>query len=259
VRVGYNSSPARKVDRTVAAIAERHDGAYSVALHQAYDPQANPEYIAAHVRRLEAMRRQSALVERRPDGSWLIAKDHAERGLAFDQEAGGARVVLLSPVPLQELADCRARTWLDQELVSDTPSALHDGGFGQEAQKALRQRRAWLIEQGLAREEAGRTIYRRDLLANLQHQEVTEAGAAYASTSGKRYHPANNGPIEGLCKEPVQLISGKFAVIEKSREFTLVPWRPVLERAVGKPVQGIVRGDSVSWTVGRTRGPAIGE
>jgi len=30
----------------------------------------------------------------------------------------------------------------------------------------------------------------------------------------------------------------KYGVIEKSREFTLVPWRPVLERAIGKQVGG---------------------
>ena len=47
-------------------------------------------------------------------------------------------------------------------------------------------------------------------------------------------------------------------MIEKSREFTLVPWRPVLERNLGKQVSGIMRGDSISWTLGRQRrGPGI--
>jgi hypothetical protein len=51
--------------------------------------------------------------------------------------------------------------------------------------------------------------------------------------------------------------SGRFAVIEKAREFTLVPWRPVLERHLGKQASGIARGDSISWTLGRQRGPSI--
>ena len=47
------------------------------------------------------------------------------------------------------------------------------------------------------------------------------------------------------------------ALIEKSREFTLVPWRPVLDRHVGKAVGGIMRCDDVSWTIGRKRGRGI--
>jgi len=32
--------------------------------------------------------------------------------------------------------------------------------------------------------------------------------------------------IEGLYRGPVELTSGRFALIERSRDFTLVPWRP---------------------------------
>jgi len=53
-------------------------------------------------------------------------------------------------------------------------------------------------------------------------------------------------------------MSGRFALVEKSREFTLVPWRPVLDRHVGKSVSGIMRGDGISWSFGRGRsGPSI--
>jgi hypothetical protein len=30
-----------------------------------------------------------------------------------------------------------------------------------------------------------------------------------------------------------------------------------LERHLGKQVAGVVRGDSISWTIGRQRGPSI--
>jgi Protein of unknown function (DUF3363) len=37
-----------------------------------------------------------------------------------------------------------------------------------------------------------------------------------------------------------------------------VPWRPALERNLGKAVSGIPRGDTISWTLGRQRsGPNI--
>jgi hypothetical protein len=50
-----------------------------------------------------------------------------------------------------------------------------------------------------------------------------------------------------------------MALIENSREFTLVPWRAVLQRRLGREVSGVMRGHDVSWTFGRERsGPEIG-
>jgi Protein of unknown function (DUF3363) len=71
---------------------------------------------------------------------------------------------------------------------------------------------------------------------------------------GLSYAEINSGErIEGVYRRHVDLASGRFAVIEKSREFTLVPRQPVLERHLGKQVSGFVRGDSISWTIGRHR------
>jgi hypothetical protein len=54
------------------------------------------------------------------------------------------------------------------------------------------------------------------------------------------------------------MTSARHALIERSRDFVLVPCRPVLERHVGKQVSGIVRGGGFSWTIGRQRsGPSI--
>jgi hypothetical protein len=36
-----------------------------------------------------------------------------------------------------------------------------------------------------------------------------------------------------------------------------VPWRPVLDRHLEKQVSGIMRGDTINWTIGRQRGPSI--
>ncbi|MBN9264043.1 MAG: DUF3363 domain-containing protein, partial [Hyphomicrobium sp.] len=48
--------------------------------------------------------------------------------------------------------------------------------------------------------------------------------------------------------------SGKFAVIATERQFTMVPWRPLLDRHLGREAAGIVRGIGVSWQLGRDRG-----
>lgn len=56
----------------------------------------------------------------------------------------------------------------------------------------------------------------------------------------------------------VDVESGSYAVVERSRDFTLVPWRDVLERNIGKAASGIMRADGISWQFGRGRsGPAI--
>ena len=257
VRLGAAARTVRDVDRTVEAIAQRHNGIYSPEHHRAYDPSARPEFIAAHVRRLEAMRKIGRLVERRADGSWVIWPGHAERGATFDQGRTQGRVELLSPVPPDQLQTVRARSWLDQELLADAPTPLQDSAFGHEVREALRNRRAWLVQEGLAREDATRTVYRRDMLATLRDQEIAKAAGELAASLGKRHVAAASGEIEGVYRGALQLVSGKFAIVERARDFTLVPWRPVLERELGKSVRGIVRGDTVSWTIGRSRGPAI--
>jgi hypothetical protein len=64
--------------------------------------------------------------------------------------------------------------------------------------------------------------------------------------------------VPGVYHKRVDLASGRFALIENSREFTLVPWRPVIEDSIGREVSGIMRGDTISWTLGRQRsGPSI--
>src|SRR3546814_9744314 len=54
------------------------------------------------------------------------------------------------------------------------------------------------------------------------------------------------------------MASVRFALIQLALDFTLVPWRPVLDRHVGKPVSGIMRESGINWTLGRQRsGPSI--
>ena len=68
---------------------------------------------------------------------------------------------------------------------------------------------------------------------------------------------ADGETVSGTFTGTVQLSSGKFAIVEKSHEFTLVPWRPVIDRQFGREVSGIVQGGSVSWQIGRQRGLGV--
>jgi type IV secretory pathway VirD2 relaxase len=252
----------RAADRKIAEIAAAHQGRYSIDLHLLHDPNASQDFAEAHIRRLEAMRRARAGVERQPDGSWVIAPDHLDRAEAY--ERGQARqhpvtVEILSALSVARQLGTEGATWLDRDLVADTPTPLRDAGFGREVREALTRRRQWLVEQELARKEPNRTIYRRDLLTILRRRELARVAAQLSGELGLAYtEPRHGERIAGVYRRRLDLASGRFALIEKSKEFTLVPWRSVLERNLGKPVEGIIRGDAVSWTLGRKRGgPAL--
>jgi hypothetical protein len=54
-----------------------------------------------------------------------------------------------------------------------------------------------------------------------------------------------------------QLVSGRFAMIDDGIGFSLVPWRPVIEKEIGREVIGVMRGGDVSWQLGRKLGLGI--
>ncbi|GHK90388.1 hypothetical protein ECZU25_59040 [Escherichia coli] len=118
------------------------------------------------------------------------------------------------------------------------------------------QRREHHIEQGDAtRSRDSRVFYRRNLLAILREREVVGVGSDMALSKGLPFRAATDGEsVSGKFTGTVHLSSGKFAVVEKSHEFTLVPWRPIIDRQLGREVMGIVQGGSVSWQLGRQRG-----
>ena len=262
IRVVGSPRGVREVDRTIATVAAANDGNYTIDAHLRFDPNASEAFAETHVRRLEAMRRVMRSVDRKPDGQWVVGPDHLEQAAAFEARLATDRPVtveLLSNVPLDRLKTINAATWLDRELTTAEPLPLRDGGFGREVRSALITRQAWLIEQELAEQVSGRIAYRPDMLASLQQRELLTVAKRISDELGKPFEEARQGDrIEGVFRRRVDLASGRFALIEKSREFSLVPWRSVLERHVGKTVAGVVRNGGVSWTLGRNRGaPSI--
>jgi len=133
-------------------------------------------------------------------------------------------------------------------------------GYGGEVRKALNLRRQWLIEQGLASQQGEDVVYRRNLLGMLREREVRAVAGQLSGELGLRFVETRpNQQIEGTFKRSLDLTSGKYALIERAREFTLVPWRPEMEKYVGRSVSGLMReSGSISWSLGRSRGPSIG-
>jgi len=250
----------KPADRTIADIARRHEGRYSAEIHQNADRAAGAEFVAAHVRRLEALRRVG-LVEREADGSWHVPPNFLEAVETHEgRRSRDAPVVVevLSTTPLEKQVAADGATWLDRQLVGDKAAGTRSSGFGREVKGALAQRRQWLIEQGLAEERQDQVVYRSNLLTLLRRRELsrvaTQVSAAlnlpYAEFGGEKR-------VEGIYRRRLDLASGRYALIERARDFTLVPWRPVLDRNLGKSVAGVVRGGSISWGLGLQRRPSL--
>jgi len=54
-------------------------------------------------------------------------------------------------------------------------------------------------------------------------------------------------------RQRLNLASGRFAMIEDGLGFSLVPWKPALERHLGRRVSGLARAETVDWSFGRKR------
>jgi len=258
-RISPRQATARAVDRTVAEVASVNGGTYSVDLHLRHDARASQAFAETHVRRLEAMRRAGADVGRYADGSWRIATDHLEQAAAYEAKLRRERPVdveTLSTTPVDALVRIEAPTWLDREIASANPTPMRDAGFGAEARAAAANRRVWLAEQGFAMLDAqGGMRLRSGALLELERREVAAAAGRLAQELGTAFAPARVGDtVEGILVRRIDLNAGRYAIVENSREFTLVPWRPVLETRIGKSVSGVMRPEGVSWRFGRNRG-----
>jgi type IV secretory pathway VirD2 relaxase len=254
VRVTPTPVAVRDVDRTVAEVAAANAGRYSEDIHLGHDPTATDRFAQTHIRRLEAIRRTTGGVEREPDGTWRIPPDHLERALAFERENAAVapvRVEVLATMSLEQMPRHDGITWLDEDRdLSD--QRLLGRGFGARVSETIRQRQQWLVEQGLA----GRP----DMLDALRGRELQRVAGQLSRELGLNFVETASGErVDGMYRRSVQVGTARMALIQKSKEFTLVPWRPVLERRIGREVAGIVRGADISWTFGRQRsGPEIG-
>lgn len=241
-------------DLAIARIASANNGRYDETLHRAADGSARPQFIEAHIRRLEAMRRVGHAT-RQPDGSWRIPGDYLDRAADFEKAKAGraARIEIESRLPLRQMTNAVGATWLDQHLrdFDDAPNAR---GFAAELAVARTMRRRFLEKRGLLNKSDQRLS--QATLDELRTNDLDAAGRDLASRLGKPYEPTpERGRIEGVYREAIDRPSGRFAVIERAKNFTLVPWRDVMERNRGKMVSGMIRGDGVSWRL--TRGPTI--
>ncbi|MEO6923899.1 MAG: DUF3363 domain-containing protein, partial [Bryocella sp.] len=257
-----SSLELRAADRNIASLAT--DGLYRADHHLAVAqtqnlPNRDPhEVVAAHVRRLEALRR-AGIVERLVNGVWKVPDNLPERGREYDaRRLGAVSVEVRSHLPIERQARAMGATWLDQRLLNPATD-IADTGFGGEVRQALGKRANYLMEQGLAERRGQRIVLARNLLAALRDRDVDAAASTIAGESGLFHRVVKDGErVSGEYRRSLQLVSGRFAMLENGVGFSLVPWKPVIESRLGKVISAIVRGNNVSWDVGRSRTPTIG-
>ncbi|MGJ7546261.1 DUF3363 domain-containing protein [Variovorax sp. LT1R16] len=251
----------RAVDKTISGLVE--GDLYRTAQHLAVlcaqprrgsDPQ---EIVAAHVRRLEALRRVG-LVERVANGIWRVPTDLPERARQHDaQRLAGGRVTLQSHLPIERQTRVIGATWLDRQLIGDAVRVVNKG-FGGELREALRQRSDFLIEQGLAERRGSRMVLARNFLGTLRQRDLEAVARRIAGETKLRYRPAVDGErVSGVYRRNLLLASGRFAMLDDGLGFTLVPWKQVIEQRLGQQMSAIARGGSATWELGNKRGMGL--
>ncbi|WP_328517996.1 DUF3363 domain-containing protein [Acidovorax benzenivorans] len=246
----------RVVDRMVLDLTQQ--GIYTTAHHRAElvqtgdrDPQATVE---VHVRRLEALRRRG-IVERVADGVWAVPPDLLQKV----QRHGGRKdpghaVELRSHLPLEQQIKAVGTTWLDRELVASGSPQPAAQGFGAQVREAMSRRVNFLVGEGLAERRGLRVVFARNLLATLQDRELIVVGEKLQQETGRTWRPVRDGEtVSGVYRLSIQLVSGRFAVLDDGSRFSLVPWRPVVEHYLGKSISSLLRERGPSWSFGAQR------
>lgn len=158
-----------------------------------------------------------------------------------------ARLFIESHVPFRDLATAEGATWLDRKLLSRQPESFRDKGFGAETNRALRQRQRWLVQEGLMTDQDGRLIARRRLLDELTKREVSKAASSIAKVTGLEHVSASELGRNGVTvSRSVKLASGRFAVVQKGKQFALVPWQQAMRMRKGMGI-GMEAGKRLSF------------
>ena len=178
----------------------------------------------------------------------------------FDDANGRRRLSLAtrSDLSIETQVTASGATWLDRQLLAKDPT-LSGGGFGTEVRDAIEARIDHLAEEGLARRQGQRVVFARDLLATLRRRELEDAAAKLSAETGLAHQPGAEGEhVAGVYRQRVTLSSGRFAMIDDGLGFQLVPWRPALDKDLGREVRGVMMpGGNVEWSLGRRRGLGI--
>jgi type IV secretory pathway VirD2 relaxase len=171
----------------------------------------------------------------------------------LDGDKPALDLVHRADLPIERQVSASGATWLDRQLVVHEPTPLADQGFGREVREAVEQRRIHLQAEGLA-DRHGRP--RPGLIAKLRAAELARVAGNIAAETGAIWGQVSAGDeVAGIYRRRIDLVSGRFAMIDEGMGFQLVPWTRSLEDRLGREVKGVMSpGGGVDWALGRKRG-----
>jgi hypothetical protein len=192
-----------------------------------------------------------------PDKGMIVA---IENRVVEDGDKQRTRLRILSYLNLEKLVGAEGATWLDKELLGKSLEKLIQQGFGSEITAAITRRQQWLVSQGLGTVNSANTLQPKPrMLEQLRQRDLRQASQILSNELGLTHAQSVEGErIEGIFNRSVNLASGKYAVVEKSKEFTLVPWRPEMEQFRGKALSGTAGSQGINWDWNVRRGQGLG-
>lgn len=163
--------------------------------------------------------------------------------------------VTLSDLGLTGQITARGATWLDRQALDPNPLP-EAGGFAGEVAVARQARIDHLVAEGLAERRGAGVRFAPGLLETLKAREMAAVVEQVGTETGLVFRPTVEGDeVSGVYRKRLDLASGRFAMIDDGASFTLVPWRPPLERNLGRSVSGFAgaRGE-IKWRPPRALG-----
>ena len=192
-----------------------------------------------------------------PDKDMIVV---IENKAVEDSDKQRTRIRILSYLNLEKIVDAEGATWLDKELLGKSHEDPVHAGFGSSVAAAIARRRQWLVTQGLGTINPANTFQAQPrMLDQLRQRDLRQASQILSNELGLTHaSPVEGEKVSGTFNRSVDLASGKYAVIQKAKEFTLVPWRPELEQFRGKPLSGTGGSQGINWDWNAKRGQGLG-
>ncbi|MEO1662055.1 MAG: DUF3363 domain-containing protein [Pseudomonadota bacterium] len=247
VELKRSAAEPRQSDRTIASIAEQSGGVYSDELHARRDPSSSAAYRLAHKRRLEALRR-AGIVERQRDGGWKVDEDYLSRVQKHEAARGRVSITTRSWLKLDQQVTAKGETWLDR---INSESASHPKLKTAKQDRLKHLRKSQLLD-------AYQTKLTKRTRAQMNAAELQSARARLAKESGRKPVTLGEGEtFEGVYERSIYLGQGRFAIISKSKEFALAPWRKQMEAYRGRNMVIEARSNGVAWQLPGRRNRGI--
>jgi len=251
------SPGALGMDQTIADVAAQNRGIYSLTKHKQSDPKTSAKHLAMIGNRIAALER-AGLVQRFHGETYSIRPDFIDR-----VDAHFAKAAKRSPNIIRKIegrvfeSQVRAfgETWLDQQLAGQAVEPIGGAGLGGDVRSAMDDRMKRHFQRGIVIDRDAKALTD-DHLKLLQKEGMLHASLDIAKETGLTYRAIEPGDrIEGTFKRVHQTEHTKFAVIDRGREFSLVPWKQSLDRLRDRRIEMTMsRSRDIAWTLGRSRG-----